>query len=147
MAADARRTSRRSLLKYALGTLGSLAAPSADIAYSPTRSTAPYKVVDKWDLSGGGSGLFIAVAPGLTREGLKALGQQLRVAFDGQPNVVVEIFDNAEAARTVRTGSRTVGEEQFAAAMAHQRASYRKSARSGQDLLTIYGESPETVRY
>lgn len=147
MAAEARRTSRRSLLKYALGTLGSLAAPSADVALSPSRSTASYRVVDRRDLSGGGTGLFIAVAPGLTGEGLKALGEQLRAEFHWQPNLAVEVFDDVEAARTVRAGSRVVGEEPFTAAKAHQRASYRKNARSGQDVLTIYGESPERVRY
>lgn len=147
MAAAGTRPSRRSLLKYALGSLGSLAAPGADVALWPPKPAAAYQVIDRRELSGGGSGLFVAVPAGLTREGLRALGEQLREEFQGQSNVVVEIFDDAEAARTVRTGSRIVGETRFAAARAHQRASYRKNAKSGQHVLTLYGEPAETVRY
>jgi len=147
MAAGARRPSRRSLLKYALGSLGSLAAPAADVALLRPKPAAAYQVIDRRALSSGGSGLFIAVTPGLTRAGLRALGEHLREEFQAQPNVVVEIFDDPDAARTVRAGSRMVGEERFAAARARQRASYRKNAQSAQHVFIMYDEPPETVRY
>lgn len=60
------------------------------------------------------------------------------------------VFDDAEAAREVRKGSRTLGEERFQAALRHQRAMYVKQAARGEERLVVYAIYPaahEVIRY
>ena len=65
-------------------------------------------------------------------------------------NVVVMIFDDANAAREVRRGSRIVSETEFQAALVHQRAMYLKSSARDEDSFTIYDSYPnisEVIRF
>ncbi len=101
-----------------------------------------YQVLARWPIPGG-EGRFIAVAPGLTAERIRALGDRLHREFQGADAVVIMIFDDATAARRVRQGSRTVGEERFRAALAHQRAMYVKQVIRGEDRLLIYDRYPQ----
>jgi len=60
------------------------------------------------------------------------------------------IFDDPQAARDVRRGSRNLGEERFRTALRHQRAMYLKQAARGEESLAVYGDYPtvrETLRY
>jgi len=57
-------------------------------------------------------------------------------------NAIVMVFDDAEAARQVRRGSRVIGEERFQAALRHQRAMYLKSTGRGEQSLIIYDPYP-----
>lgn len=137
MERQTRTTSRRSLLKYALGALGSIAAPASDVP-SASPANRSYQVVDRRELSDGGLGLFIVVAQTTTKEELAGLAGQLRIDFGSSPSVVAEVFDDADAARTVRAGSRVVGEDRFRAAQAHQKASYHRTRRPVQDVFRVY---------
>ncbi|MBI4608811.1 MAG: prolipoprotein diacylglyceryl transferase [Candidatus Rokubacteria bacterium] len=108
-----------------------------------------YHAVARWRIPGG-AGRFIAVGPEPTPDELRALGEQLREEFQPLNNAVVMIFDDAEAARQARRGSRIIGEERYQAALAHQRAMYVKQAARGEDSLVIYDRYPsarEVIRY
>lgn len=139
---------RRQVLAYIAGALGALAATG--LLLRPGRDAPAgrsYRVVDERRLAIGGLGLFIAVQKGLSRESLLGLGDGLRNEYAAQPNMVISLFDNVDAARTVKLGSRVVGEGSFQAAMAHQVAFYMKDSRTGLHDFTIYGEPPEAVPY
>ena len=139
--------SRRSLFKYLAATIGSIAAPAADSLPPIAPHDASYQITDQRELPGGGVGLFIVVGSNPSSDDLRDLGERLHRQFRGEPNVAVVVFDDLEAAKTVRTGSRIVGDELFEAAKAHQKASYAKNARSGREFLTILGDTLETVTY
>ena len=138
--------SRRSFLGLA-GVLTMLAGIPAFLGLQTRSSDSPYAVVDRWPLSGGGQGLFIVTRPNINNAELKELGTQLRDEFRNEPNMVVQIFDDAAAAKDARAGSRIVGEPKFRAALAHQKASYLKNAATGQHSLTILSEPQQIVRY
>lgn len=138
---------RRRFLGYLAGSLGALAASGLFWMGQRVDPQGPYQVVDQRELAIGGLGLFISVDRGLPRESLRAVGYGLRTQFQQQPNVVVMVFDDPEAARTVRKGSRVVGEEPFQNALNHQVAFYLKDSRTGQHALTIYGKPQEVVQY
>jgi hypothetical protein len=108
-----------------------------------------YHEVARWKVPGG-EGRFIAVGPAPSAEELRAVGDRLRDEFRRLENGVVMIFDEPEAAREVRRGSRIIGEERFQAALRHQRAMYVKQTARGEQSLVLYAEYPmarETVRY
>jgi len=139
---------RRQVLAYIAGALGAVAATG--LLLRPGRDAPAgrsYRVVDERRLAIGGLGLFIAVQKALPRDSLLSLGDGLRKEYAPQPNMVVGLFDNVDAARTVKKGSRVVGEESFQAAMAHQVAFYVKDSRTGRHDFTIYGEPREAVLY
>jgi hypothetical protein len=104
-----------------------------------------YEVVDRWELRGGGYGMYVAVAPGLTPEDLRRLGERLRDGTAREPGAVVIVFDDAQAARTVRTGARVVGNEAYERAIPHQLAIYLKQA--GSSTFTILAEPKVVIRY
>lgn len=138
--------SRRSFLGLS-GVLILLVGIPASLGLKMRLFDSPYSVVDRWPLLRGGQGLFIAVRPNISKDELKELGTRLRHDFRNEPNMVVQIFDDAAAAKDARTGSRIVGEPKFRVAMAHQKASYLKDAETGQHDLTILSEPQEIVRY
>lgn len=108
-----------------------------------------YQVVARWGIPGG-EGRFIAVASKPTPEKLRALGERLRDEFHRLDNAVVMVFDDPEAARQVRRGSRIIGEERFQAALRHQRAMYVKETARAEHSLLVYDRYPsvrEVVRY
>ncbi len=81
---------------------------------------------------------------------LRALVERLRAEFSSHENGVAMIFDDRQAARDIRRGSRTLGEERFRAALRHQRAMYLKQTAPGEESLVVYGDYPtvrETLRY
>lgn len=138
--------SRRSLFKHFASALCSFAATDAE-APPPAPHDASYQIADRRELADGGVGLFIVVAASTSSDDLRMLGERLREHFRSEPNVVAVVFDDADAAKAVRAGSRIVGEERFAAAKAHQRASYTKYSRTGKESLTIFGPNPEIVTF
>jgi hypothetical protein len=116
---------------------------------SPPSAGREYQEVARWRLPEG-EGWFITVGPEPTLDELRALGERLRAEFRHLDNTVVMIFDDPEAARQVRTGSRMLGEEGFQRALIHQRAMYLKSTARGEHSLTLYGGYPEVrevIRY
>lgn len=110
-----------------------------------TAATAPraYEDVVRWGIPGG-EGRFIAVGPGPSPDELRGLGERLRREFRRMDSAVVMVFDDPEAARQVRRGSRIIGEEPFQAALRHQRAMYLKSRAKGEESFTIYDRYPST---
>lgn len=138
---------RRHFLGYLALPLGAMAASGLLWMRQRSEPQRPYQIMDSRPLPIGGLGLFIAVERGLPQEPLEALGERLRQEYRGQSNMVVSVFDDAEAARTVRRGSRLVGEEAFQAALAHQVAFYVKDSRTGRHAFTIYGEPQVVVQY
>lgn len=108
-----------------------------------------YEEVARWRLPAG-EGRFITVGPDPTPDALRALGERLREEFRRLDNAVVMIFDNLEAARDARQGSRVIGEERFQAALLHQRAMYVKQSERGEHRLVIYDRYPnsqEVIQY
>lgn len=108
-----------------------------------------YQEVAQWKIPGG-EGRFIAVGPVPSADELRAVGDRLREEFGRLENGVVMIFDDPEAAREVRRGSRSRGEERFQAALRHQRAMYVKQPERGEHRLLIYSSYPriqEEIRY
>lgn len=108
-----------------------------------------YEDVARWRIPGG-EGRFVAVGPGPIPDELRALGERLRQEFRPMDSAVVMVFDDPEAARQVRKGSRIIGEEPFQAALRHQRAMYFKSRAKGEESFTIYDPYPsarEVIRY
>ncbi|MGH7825070.1 MAG: hypothetical protein ACREQ7_07820 [Candidatus Binatia bacterium] len=143
----ARRGFVASLLIAGAGTLA--AKLGSWLHLSPVNS-GDYEVVAQWAIPAGGKGLIISVTPRSTIEELRLLGKRLQKQFRTQDNVTVMIFDDAEAARQVRRGSRIVGEKSFQAAVVHQRAMYLKSSPRGEDSFTIYKSYPvvsEVIRF
>ncbi|HXK34461.1 MAG TPA: apolipoprotein N-acyltransferase, partial [Dehalococcoidia bacterium] len=108
-----------------------------------------YEVVARWRIPGG-EGWFVVVPPDPDEGALRALVERLRAEFSSHENVVAMIFDDPQAARDVRRGSRNLGEERFRAALRHQRAMYLKQTARGEESLVVYGDYPtvhETLRY
>lgn len=129
-----------------VGILAVLAGIPAYLGFRARLPNSPYVVVDRWPLLAGGEGLFIATRAGISSDELRELGALLRDELRHQKNVVVQVFDDASAAKVARTGSRIVGEPEFAAALARQKASYVKNAATGQHGLTIFSEPVEVVQ-
>lgn len=108
-----------------------------------------YQDVAQWRIPGG-QGRFVAVGQQPTPDELRALGEGFREEFRRLDNAVVMVFDDPEAARQAREGSRTIGEERFQEALKRQRAMYLKSRERGEESLTIYRTYPrvcEVIRY
>lgn len=109
-----------------------------------------YQVIAEWQIPTDGKGMIIAIRPDSTPEELRTLGRSLQDKFHTVDDVVVMVFDDAEAARRVRKGSRVVAEKQFQEALVHQRAMYLKSVIRGKDSFTIYKPYPvidEVIRF
>jgi hypothetical protein len=119
----------------------------AFLGFRPRLDQEPYQVIHRWPLLSGGLGMFVAVEANPSADRLRGLGEWLRGAFSNQQNMVVQIFDDAAAAAVVRTGSRLVAEEEFAAAMTHRRASYLKDTSTARHSLTILSDSVEVIEY
>lgn len=139
-------STRRHFLSYVAGSLGVVATSGFLWIRRQTEPRGPYQVIDSWKLPIGGLGLFITTDKAPSRTSLDALSQSLQREYESQPNMVVSIFDDAAAARTVRKGSRVVGEDAFQAAMAHQVAFYVKDARIGRHTLTVHSEPREEIQ-
>jgi len=108
-----------------------------------------YQVVARWTIPGG-EGRFVALRrePGATD--LDALAERIREDFARHANGVAMIFDDVQAARDVRQGSRNLGEERFQTALRRQRAMYLKHAARGEESFVVYTDYPlvrETFRY
>lgn len=71
-----------------------------------------YEVVATWRIPGG-EGWFVVVPPEPDDGALRALVERLRTRFSAHENGVAMIFDDPQAARDVRRGSRNLGEERF----------------------------------
>lgn len=143
------RWSRRGLLVSLPIGVGAVATGVISILRSSPADRPGYEEVARWRIPGG-EGRFIALGPEPTLEELRALGERLREQFRRLDNVVVMVFDDPEAAREVRRGSRTIGEEAFQAALARQRAMYVKQAARGEHRLVIFDRYPgfrEVIRY
>lgn len=138
------------------GLLPSLAIGASVMAagwFSGLRSSSSdgrgYQEVARWRIPGG-AGRFIAVGREADPDELKVLGERLREEFHRLETAVVMIFDDPEAARQARRGSRIIGEARFQAALRHQRAMYIKQAARGEHSLIIYDRYPilkEEIRY
>jgi hypothetical protein len=108
-----------------------------------------YEEVARWKLAGG-EGRIIALDHQATMPDLRALGLRLREESRDVAAAVIMVFDDVEAAREVRRGSRVIGEQRFEAALLHQRAMYLKEPARGEERLTMYKRHPEVlevVRY
>ena len=103
-----------------------------------------YVEVARWKVPGG-EGRIIAVEGRASVPDLQALGGHLREEFRQVDAAVVMVFDDVEAAREVRRGSRVIGEQRFEAARLHQRAMYLKQAARGEDRLMVYKRYPEVL--
>jgi hypothetical protein len=145
------RWGRRGVIASLLLGTGTLAAKSFSwLQFSPTDGGEDYQVIAQWQVPTGGKGLIIAISPGSTLEELRALGKRVQERFHGVDNVAVMIFDDANAARKVRRGSRIISETEFQAALVHQRAMYLKSSARDEDSFTIYDSYPnisEVIRF
>jgi hypothetical protein len=131
------RVPRRALLREVLAAVRTVLPTTAD----------EYEVVAQWALPAGGVGLFVAAPRAGDGAALEALIARLRARYAAAPNLVVQVFDDADAARTVRAGARRVDEAAFAAALAHQRAGYQRSAARRVDRLTIHTGPPRIVDF
>lgn len=137
---DGRVRVRRSVLASLIAGAGAVAAG----LWGWRRRSADgrgYHEVARWKIPGG-EGRFVAVGPEQSAEELRAVGDRLREEFGSLENGVVMIFDDPEAAREVRKGSRRIGEERFQAALRHQRAMYMKQPARGEHRLVIYSSYP-----
>lgn len=108
-----------------------------------------YAILARWVIPDG-EGRFVVIRPEPNDGDLRALADRLREDFSRHDNAVAMVFDDREAARDVRHGSRNVGEERFRAALRHQRAMYLKHATRGEESFVVYAEYPlvrETLRY
>lgn len=108
-----------------------------------------YQVIAWWTIPGG-EGRFVVIRPDPSATELAAVGDRMHEEFARHENGVAMIFDDAQAARDARHGSRTVGEERFRAALRRQRAMYVKQDARGEESLLIYADYPvvrETLRY
>jgi apolipoprotein N-acyltransferase len=146
---DGNIRSRRGLLASLVGGAAAVTAATAWLFRPEAADGRGYQEVARWRMRGG-EGRFIAVGPTPTAEELRALGDRLRGESRRMENAVVMVFDDAEAAREVRKGSRTIGEERFQAALRHQRAMYVRQPARGEERLVIYTTYPaahEVIRY
>lgn len=98
-----------------------------------------YHVVARWRRPDG-EGWFVAVS-GASHDELRSLGTTLREEFARADTAVVMVFDDPEAAREARRGSRVTGEVRFQAAIRHQRAMYEKHA-GREHRFVIYERYP-----
>ncbi|MBI1960376.1 MAG: apolipoprotein N-acyltransferase [Candidatus Rokubacteria bacterium] len=136
----------------ALGVLIAAAGATATVVWGwrPGASDGDgYRTVARWVIPGG-EGRFVVIRSGSATEDLRALADRMREEFSRHDNAVAMIFDDAEAARDVRRGSRHLGEERFGAALRHQRAMYVKHSARGEESFVIYADYPavrETLRY
>jgi protein-S-isoprenylcysteine O-methyltransferase Ste14 len=108
-----------------------------------------YQVVARWTIPGG-EGLFVVIPPDPGADGLHVVAVRIRADFARHDNGVAMIFDDVQAARDVRRGSRNLGEERFQAALRHQRAMYVKYVAQGEESLFVYSDYPlvrETFHY
>ena len=96
-----------------------------------------YQLIDRWALREGGYGMYVAVRPDTSRQDLEQLGERIRIETSRQPAAVVMVFDDVEAARTVRSGARIVGNEAYERAITHQVASYVRTAQARDGVYTI----------
>lgn len=139
---------RRGTLAALVGAAGAVAA--AVWRWRPDAAGGDgYQVVARWAIPGG-EGRFVAIRPDPGRENLRALADRMREDFSHHENAVAMIFDDVQAARDVRRGSRNLGEERFRAALRHQRAMYLKQTVRGEESLVVYTDYPtvrETLRY
>jgi apolipoprotein N-acyltransferase len=136
------------LLSLPLGA-GALASALMAGRQSTRSGNRGYQEVARWQIPGG-TGRIIAIGPESTLEELRSLGERLREELRGTAHAVVMVFDDPEAARQVRRGSRLVREAPFQAALAHQRAMYIKQSERGEHRLVIYERYPiphEAIRY
>ena len=144
------RWGRRGVIVSLFLGMGTLAVKSFSwFQFSPADGR-DYQVIAQWQVPSGGEGLIIAVGSHSSREKLRDLGKRLQERFHGVDNVVVMIFDDANAAREVRRGSRIVSETEFQAALVHQRGMYFKSSARDEDSFTIYDSYPnigEVIRF
>lgn len=133
-----------------MGAAGTLAVKSFSWFHFSPAHDGEYQVIAEWQIAARGEGLMIAISPRSTLEDLQALGKRLQDRFHGVDNAAVMIFDDADAARQVRKGSRNVDETRFQAALIHQRAMYLKSAGRDEESFTIYKSYPvvaEVIRF
>ncbi|MGH7325619.1 MAG: apolipoprotein N-acyltransferase [Candidatus Rokuibacteriota bacterium] len=141
--------SRRGLLASLVGAVAAVTAATAWLFRPQLADGRGYLELVRWRIPGG-EGRFIAVGPSPSAEELRVLGERLRDESRRMKNAVVMVFDDAEAAREVRKGSRAIGEERFQAALRHQRAMYVKQPARGEERLVIYATYPaahEVIRY
>lgn len=137
---------RRGAIGAMLASIGALGLALASLLRPPEPTESGYRRVVRWK-NPQGEGLFIAVAPNMTPEDMRKLGDRLRWEFRDRLKMVVVIFDEVRAARQVYRGSRYIGEERFQVALAHQRAMYVKDAARGEDRFTILGGPKEVIRF
>ncbi len=136
------RPTKRGFLASLLAAAGALAAAVVLGLRPGVPRDQGYRRVVRWNHPGG-EGHFIAVDPEPSVDELRALGKRLRHEFVDRENVIVMIFDDAQAAREVSRGSRVIGEKRFRAALAHQRAMYLKNVERREHKFTIYASYPE----
>ena len=144
------RWGRRGVVASLLVGAGALAVKSLSWLHISPSNDGEYQVIAEWHIPAGGKGMIIAIRPHYGREELRTLAGLLRKRFGGLDNTAVMIFDDANAAREIRRGSRIVGETGFQAAVVHQRAMYLKSLPRGEDSFTIYKTYPtvdEVIRF
>jgi hypothetical protein len=144
------RWGRRGVIASLVVGIGTLATKSFSWFQSSPAHGGEYQVIAHWEVPTGGEGLIIAISPHSTLEELRAFGSRLREQFGRLDNAALMIFDDADAARLVRKGSRKVDETRFQAALLHQRAMYLKSLPRGEDSFTIYKSYPvvnEVIRF
>jgi hypothetical protein len=140
---------RRNLLLWLPVGVGAIAAGWLSGLRASSSSGGGYQEVARWKIPEG-EGRFIAVGPKPTADELRTLGEWLREELRDLDNAVVMVFDDPDAARQVRQGSRNIREERFQRALAHQRAMCLKSTARGEESLTIYDAYPavrEVIRY
>jgi hypothetical protein len=144
------RWGRRGVIASLLIGAATLAAKSFSwFRFSPAAG-AEYQVIAQWQVPAGGEGSIIAIGPDSSPEQLRELGRRLKRKFHDVDNVVVMIFDDADAAGKVYRGSRIVSETEFRTALAHQRAMYLKSIPRHEESFTIYRAYPavaEVMRF
>lgn len=146
--AGGRTTSRRRVVGSALAGAAAVAATVSGLRPRLADGRG-YQDIARWRIPGG-EGWFIVVDGEPTLDDLRALGGQLRERFASVENAIVMVFDDPEAAREVRRGSRTIGETQFEAALRHQRAMYVKQSARGEHRFIVFEPYPtprEVIRY
>lgn len=136
------RWGRRGLIASLLVGAGTLAVKSVSWLPFSASDGGEYQVIAEWEIPAGGKGMIIAIRPHYGFEELRALGKRLQKQFRVLDNATVMVFDDADAARQVRRGSRIVGEKSFQAALIRQRAMYLKSTPRGEDSFIIYKSYP-----
>lgn len=144
------RWGRRGVIASLVLGLGTIAVKSVSWLRLFGADGGEYRVIAEWQIAADGKGMIIAIRPDSTPEELRALGRHLQDKFHGVDNAAVMIFDDADAARQVRRGSRNVDEARFQAALMHQRAMYLKSAGRSRSSFTIYKSYPtvgEVMRF